>query len=501
MNVSLEGIVNLLKVQVGLIPKPLESGQSGPSGGNGDDCPCPEGSDGEFVATGNVYEKALLETISQVEGTAGPDGYRTMFGGGKFKAPPWKHPDSVVRSGGYASAAAGKYQFMPDTWAGCVKALGLSDFSPANQDKAALWLAKGRGVNPSKQITLSDMEKLGVEWAGLTPHYGQTNRTAKTSLIIYNKKLNELGATSSKPISPSSPAGSVDPCICDPETPSGDPGNISESGTKQLGTGTFIQGNTGRSDGPHFHIGPTELYDPNGDKWNGGKTEQGRTSARSASFQTIKGLIKNKIPITLTNAGISINPGSPPDDATLKNYVTKEQNAHRDRPGGGSHGGLDMAGSTGIRFPLAVGPVVFSAHGFGNAARILGTNAFVGHGAAGSTGSRESGGPTLSGGIRQLHKGEYVINKNSVDLFGGDPFFRMINGIENKKQRSEKSSQLIQHLSKYTGRKIDQRPEMIVDSSPIIIQGPPTYIESKSYGGSSGGSSFNYEQDMLELRA
>jgi hypothetical protein len=122
----------------------------------------------------------------------------------------------------------------------------------------------------------------------------------------------------------------------------------------------------------------------------------------------------------------------------------------------------------------------------------LGTNASTG---------RESGGPTLSGGIRQLHKGEYVINKNSVDLFGGDPFFRMINGIENKKQRSEKSSQLIQHLSKYTGRKIDQRPEMIVDSSPIIIQGPPTYIESKSYGGSSGGSSFNYEQDMLELRA
>ena len=114
---------------------------------------------------------------------------------------------------------------------------------------------------------------------------------------------------------------------------------------------------------------------------------------------------------------------------------------------------------------------------------------------------RESGGSTLSGGIRQLHKGEYVIDKDSVDLFGGNSFFKMINGVENKKQRSEKSSQLIQHLSKYTGRKIDQRPEMIVSSDPIIIQGPPTYITSKSYGGSSGGSSFNYEQDMLELRA
>ena len=114
-----------------------------------------------------------------------------------------------------------------------------------------------------------------------------------------------------------------------------------------------------------------------------------------------------------------------------------------------------------------------------------------------------TGGSTLSGGIRQLHEGEYVIDKDSVDLFGGTSFFSMINGIENKKQRSEKSSQLMQHLSKYTGRKIDQRPEVIVENSdPRIIQGPPTYIESKSYGGSSGGGSgSNWELDMLELRA
>ena len=509
MNIPLEGIINLLKVQVGLIPKPDEEGMSGPSGGNGDDCPCPEGSDGEFVATGNVFEKALLEAISQAEGTAGPDGYRTMFTGKKFSG--FKdHPRQKQIGGGLESDAAGKYQFLSTTWDTCVKALGLSDFSPANQDKAALWLVKKRKVDPSKQLSKKDVYKLGAEWASLEggpnqvpggSYGGQAKYSADVFLKLYSDKLKAVGATSSTPISPSSPAGSVDPCICDPDVPTGNPGDISESGTTQLGTGTFIQGNTGVSYGDHFHIGPTELYDPNGDKWNGGKTEQGRTSSRSASFQSIKGFIKNKIPITLTNAGISINPGSPPDDSTLKNYVSKEQNAHRDRTGGGSHGGIDMAGSTGIRFPLAVGPVVSSVHGFGNAARILGTNAFVGHGAAGSTGSRESGGATFSGGIRQLHKGEYVIDKDSVDLFGGNSFFKMINGVENKKQRSEKSSQLIQHLSKYTGRKIDQRPEMIVSSDPIIIQGPPTYITSKSYGGSSGGSSFNYKQDMLELRA
>jgi hypothetical protein len=116
---------------------------------------------------------------------------------------------------------------------------------------------------------------------------------------------------------------------------------------------------------------------------------------------------------------------------------------------------------------------------------------------------RMTGGPTLTGGLRLLHKGEFVIDKDSVDLFGGNSFFSMINGVENEKQRSEKSSQLIQHLSKYTGRKIDQRPEMIVENSdPIMIQGPPTYIASESSEGSSGGSSGpNWEQDRLELMA
>ena len=111
---------------------------------------------------------------------------------------------------------------------------------------------------------------------------------------------------------------------------------------------------------------------------------------------------------------------------------------------------------------------------------------------------RESGGPTLHGGIRKLHKGEYVIDKDSVDLFGGTPFFSMINGVENEKQRSEKSSQLIQHLSKYTGREIDKIPDLIYASDPIIIQGPPTYIASGSSRGSSGGGSSNDNDNTFD---
>ena len=475
-------ITNQLKKQLGLLPIPLESG---PSGGNGDDCPCPEGSDGEFVATGNIFERALLETISQVEGTAGPDGYRTMFGMGKFQAPPWKHPDSVVRSGGLSSAAAGKYQFMPDTWAMCVKALDLSDFSPANQDKAALWLVKKRGVNPSKQVTLSDMEKLGKEWAGLTPHYGQTDRTAKTSLIIYNEKLKKLGATSSTPISPSSPAGSVDPCICDPDVPSGDPGDVKAAGATAGGniSGYPVTSAFGMRYSPitgkYQKHGGVDISAPPG------KPIGLTVDAIAGPPPQFEGGYGNFIDIIIPSLG------------NLYFRMAHFINPPNYKPGQKIPAGKIIAnvGSTGA----STGPHVHfevnkALSGYGGDRDPMPYGKYL-------TIGRESGGATFSGGIRQLHKGEYVIDKDSVDLFGGNSFFKMINGVENKKQRSEKSSQLIQHLSKYTGRKIDQRPEMIVSSDPIIIQGPPTYITSKSYGGSSGGSSFNYEQDMLELRA
>ena len=482
MKDKLGGMISLLRTQVGLAPIPLESG---PSGGNGDDCPCPEGSDGEFVATGNVFEKALLETISQVEGTAGPDGYRTMFGMGKFKAPPWKHPDSVVKSGGLASAAAGKYQFMPDTWNECVKALGLSDFSPANQDKAALWLVKKRKVDPSKQITLSDMEKLGKEWAGLTPHYGQTDRTAKTSLIIYNEKLKKLGATSSTPISPSSPAGSVDPCICAPETP--DASNLNISGDPGPGGGNLRIGRTGSMS---VAAG-----------WG------------HAHFDTVQGtpenvIIGDTIPLLKKMAASGLKPelanATPILAGKGNDYYMNliksgiQQHGHRSGP----RFDVNTPGFPLVPFPLTdVRNTPNKGEGINALVPGSGKTALFHLGTNASTG-RITGGSTLLGGIRQLHKGEYVIDKDSVDLFGGNPFFNMINGIENERQRLERSSQLIQHLSKYTGRKIDERPPIIIqEPEPIIIQGPPTYIAFRSSGGSSGGGESNWEYNMLELRA
>ena len=68
--------------------------------------------------------RALLNTIRYAEGTwkEGADiGYRVMFGGSLMKTLE-RHPDRVNYTSGYASAAAGAYQFMPATWRIAVRA-------------------------------------------------------------------------------------------------------------------------------------------------------------------------------------------------------------------------------------------------------------------------------------------------------------------------------------------------------------------------------------------
>lgn len=120
--------------------------------------------------------RALLNTIRYAEGTPGPAGYQTMFGGGKFSDLS-RHPDQVVRSGGYSSAAAGAYQFLPGTWKGIAGELGLKKFGPQEQDIAALGLIERRGaLQPflSGAKFGSVMDKLAPEWASLPTAAGQS---------------------------------------------------------------------------------------------------------------------------------------------------------------------------------------------------------------------------------------------------------------------------------------------------------------------------------------
>lgn len=78
---------------------------------------------------------ALLGTIA---GTESPD-YNTLNGGEKFSGYA-DHPGRVGVGG--TTTAAGRYQFVKGTWDRAKAALGLTDFSPASQDRAAWWLAQ-----------------------------------------------------------------------------------------------------------------------------------------------------------------------------------------------------------------------------------------------------------------------------------------------------------------------------------------------------------------------
>ena len=150
--------------------------------------------------------RALLNTIRFAEGTwaRGEDiGYRIMFGGG-LMASLERHPDRVNYSGGYASAAAGAYQFMPFTWNRASRSLQLAGFGPHVQDQAALFLIELRGA-----LALADQgvfspdlaARLAPEWASFptlagSSYYGQPVQRYAVLRSFYERNLAELRAAS-----------------------------------------------------------------------------------------------------------------------------------------------------------------------------------------------------------------------------------------------------------------------------------------------------------------
>jgi lysozyme len=147
----------------------------------------------------SVKEQALLNTIRFAEGTYKEDGYRTFFGGSTFDDFT-RHPDRVNSASGYNSAAAGGYQFMPDTWKMAQRATGVPDFSPVSQDAAALWLiTKRRGVNPNTidKLTPEIANSLAPEWASFptlkgVSYYGQPNKKFTALKQFYDRQLKRL---------------------------------------------------------------------------------------------------------------------------------------------------------------------------------------------------------------------------------------------------------------------------------------------------------------------
>lgn len=118
-------------------------------------------------------QQFVLDTIAEGEA---PD-YNTLYRGHKFKSTA-KHPGIKIPIGktGLHSTAAGRYQFLESTWNAAAEHLGLEDFSPKNQDKAAWWLAQRTYRQRTGRELEDDAKKEAVEWNALTKQWPSLTR-------------------------------------------------------------------------------------------------------------------------------------------------------------------------------------------------------------------------------------------------------------------------------------------------------------------------------------
>ncbi len=142
----------------------------------------------------NDFQKALHDSIAWAEGTReySRDGYDVMFSF-KLMNSCNVHPNQCLKFGSSCSTAAGRYQFLTNTWSSVKSANGLSSFEPENQELGAQYLVKTVRhvtVPSTRAMTASEfsnaMSKLSWEWASLPPgRYGQPSKTASQMRSMY----------------------------------------------------------------------------------------------------------------------------------------------------------------------------------------------------------------------------------------------------------------------------------------------------------------------------
>ncbi|WP_436463105.1 glycoside hydrolase family 24 protein [Acinetobacter seifertii] len=130
----------------------------------------------------NPNARKMLDLIAATEGVK--YGYNTLFGNQKIDDLSWhpniKKPFTQTDGQTKYTTAAGRYQFLKDTWDGVARQYGLKDFSPQSQDLGALALLAQNGALPYvlKGDFGTAIKKSGSTWASLpTSPYAQNKRS------------------------------------------------------------------------------------------------------------------------------------------------------------------------------------------------------------------------------------------------------------------------------------------------------------------------------------
>jgi lysozyme len=147
--------------------------------------------------------KAFLEVLKNCEGTSlWPDPYLVIFGGrtspygykdhpGNLGFHDWRHFKGQNGKDTY-STASGAYQFLLRTWNRLKVALDLVDFSPDEQDRAAIELIheKKALVDVDRGEALEAARKCAGTWASLPgAPYGQPTKSPEYVLAKFQEHL------------------------------------------------------------------------------------------------------------------------------------------------------------------------------------------------------------------------------------------------------------------------------------------------------------------------
>jgi lysozyme len=145
---------------------------------------------------------AFLMALRYGEGTAGPDGFNLLCGGGRFadyaRHPAlsgwggWRMPLAMAQAAGFpngaVSTAAGAFQINRPTYNRVAAKLGLSDFSPATQIAIAVELIREKGALADAQAGRARVaaDKVRKVWASLPgAGYGQHEVASNTFINKY----------------------------------------------------------------------------------------------------------------------------------------------------------------------------------------------------------------------------------------------------------------------------------------------------------------------------
>lgn len=137
--------------------------------------------------------RAFMDTLAYAEGTGGRYDYIFSFATFTSYA---DHPRKAVCTAKLCSSAAGRYQFLSNTWDGLASGLGLADFTPPSQEKAALELIRRAGAynlvfksNTYANFTAS-LKALNTIWASLPGSpYGQPTHSTAALWTVYKAAL------------------------------------------------------------------------------------------------------------------------------------------------------------------------------------------------------------------------------------------------------------------------------------------------------------------------